>query len=44
MPLLNGSDDAILHIRLLGFYTFAHPLVCILFVCHLKTLSTDTVK
>lgn len=32
MPLLNGSDDAILHIWLLGFCTFDHPLVFILFV------------
>jgi hypothetical protein len=32
MPHLNGSDDVILHIRLLGFCTIDHPHVFILFV------------
>jgi len=32
MPLLNGSDEAILHVRLLGFCTSDHPLVFILLI------------
>jgi hypothetical protein len=44
MPLLNGSDYAILHVRLLGFCTPDNPLVYILFVCYLKILSTEKIK
>jgi len=32
MPLLNGSDDVILLVRLLRFCTFDYPLAFILFV------------